>query len=65
MSATEILFIGGVFAKENENEVIHQAKKGVEFSANELQLRLISALRELAPTEVAERACPRSREPGS
>lgn len=52
MSATEILFIGGVFAKENENEVIHQAKKGVEFSANELQLRLISALRELAPTEV-------------
>ncbi len=51
-STAHILFIGGVFAKENEAEVIRQAKKSVEFSANELQLRLIAGLRESAPTEV-------------
>ena len=30
----DVLFLCGVFAKENEVEVIAQAKKSVEFSAN-------------------------------
>lgn len=52
MEATEILFIGGVFAKENQAEVIRQSRDSVEFAANEWQLRLISALRERAHTTV-------------
>ena len=50
--ATEVLFIGGVFAKENEDEVISQAKKGVEFSANLMQMKLISGFRKTYHTEV-------------
>ena len=34
----DVLFLCGVFAKENEVEVIAQAKKSVEFSANQMQL---------------------------
>ena len=37
----DVLFLCGVFAKENEVEVIAQAKKSVEFSANQMQLKLI------------------------
>lgn len=32
----DVLFLCGVFAKENEVEVIAQAKKSVEFSANQM-----------------------------
>lgn len=47
-----ILLLCGVFAKENEAEVIAQAKKSVEFSANQMQLKLISGLKEVADTQV-------------
>lgn len=42
----DVLFLCGVFAKENEVEVIAQAKKSVEFSANQMQLKLIRGLKE-------------------
>ena len=46
----DVLFLCGVFAKENEAEVIAQAKKSVEFSANQMQLKLIRGLkRSLTP----------------
>lgn len=48
----KILFLCGVFAKENEAEVIAQAKKSVEFSANEMQLKLIDAFKSAADTKV-------------
>lgn len=41
-----------VFCKENEAEVIAQAKKSVEFSANQMQLKLISGLKEVTDTQV-------------
>ena len=47
-----ILLLCGVFAKENEAEVIAQAKKSVEFSANQMQLKLIRGLKEAANTQV-------------
>lgn len=47
-----ILLLCGVFAKENEVEVIAQAKKSVEFSANQMQLKLIRGLKEAANTQV-------------
>lgn len=49
---TKVLFIGGVFAKENEAEVISHAKKSVEFSANIMQLKLIEGLKKVADTAV-------------
>lgn len=52
MNSVEILFLGGVFAPENEAEVLTHTKKGVEFSANQMQIKIISALRELVPTHV-------------
>ena len=42
----EVLFLGTVFAKENEQEVINNSKKPVEFSANVFQKKLISGLKE-------------------
>ena len=48
----DVLFLCGVFAKENEVEVIAQAKKSVEFSANQMQLKLIRGLKEAANTQV-------------
>lgn len=48
----KILFICGVFAKENEEEVVKQSKKGVEFSANQMQLKFINAFCHIAPTKV-------------
>lgn len=48
----DVLFLCGVFAKENEAEVIAQAKKSVEFSANQMQLKLISGLKEVTDTQV-------------
>lgn len=48
----DVLFLCGVFAKENEAEVIAQAKKSVEFSANQMQLKLIRGLKEAANTQV-------------
>lgn len=47
-----ILFICGVFAKENEAEVVETSKRSVEFSANQTQLRLIDGLRGIANTRV-------------
>lgn len=43
---TTVLFLGGVFARENEAEVIAQSKNGVEFSANQMQIKLIEGLRD-------------------
>lgn len=48
----KIMFICGAFSKVNEKEVIEQSKKGVEFSANQIQLKFIEAFRHAAPTEV-------------
>lgn len=42
----DILFLCGVFAKENETEIIAQSRGGVEFSANEFQKKLIDGLRQ-------------------
>lgn len=42
----KILMLCGVFAKENEQEVIRQAKAPVEFSANLFQEKLICGFRE-------------------
>lgn len=47
-----ILLICGVFARENEAEVVETSKKSVEFSANQTQLRLIDGLRKIADTYV-------------
>ena len=33
----KVLFIGGVFAKENEAEIIELSRRPVEFSANTFQ----------------------------
>lgn len=49
---TEILFICGVFARENEPEVMEWAKKSVEFSANQMQLKLIEGIKSVAHTQV-------------
>lgn len=51
-NSIEILLLCGVFAKENEAEVIAQAKKSVEFSANQMQLKLISGLNRVADVNV-------------
>ena len=48
----DVLVLCGVFAKENEAEVIAQAKKSVEFSANQMQLKLIRGLKEATDTQV-------------
>ena len=40
----EIVFLCGVFAQENENEVILNAKRPVEFSANTFQKKVINGL---------------------
>lgn len=37
----EVLFIGSVFAKENQEEIIKYSKRAVEFSANVFQEKLI------------------------
>lgn len=42
----KILFIGGVFAKENEPEVLKNAKAPVEYSANIFQEKLIAGFYE-------------------
>ncbi len=41
----QALFLGGVFAKVNEEEVISNSKSSVEYSANIFQERLISGLK--------------------
>ncbi len=46
MAEMKILFIGGVFAKENENEIIQNTKTYVEYSANIFQEKLIKGFRE-------------------
>ena len=48
----KVLFLGGVFAKENEQEVIHCSKKGVEFSANLMQMKLIGGLKSVGEIEI-------------
>lgn len=42
----KVLILCGLFAKENELEVIANSKRAVEFSANEFQRKLISGFRE-------------------
>lgn len=44
---TKVLFIGGVFAKENIPEVVKKAKGTIEYSANIFQERLISGFEKL------------------
>lgn len=46
MAEMKILFIGGVFAKENENEIIQNTKTYVEYSANIFQEKLIKGFKE-------------------
>lgn len=41
----KILFIGSVFAKENESEIIQKSKVAVEYSANIFQKKLIEGLK--------------------
>ena len=41
----KVMIICGVFAKENEQEVIAHAKRSVEFSANVYQTKLIQGFR--------------------
>ena len=41
----KVVFIGGVFAKENEGEIIANAKKPVEYSANVFQKKMIVGFR--------------------
>lgn len=43
----KILFLGGVFAEENEAEVVRNATAPVEFSANVFQKRLIKGLKDV------------------
>lgn len=47
-----ILLICGVFARENEAEVVATSKRAVEFSANQTQLKLIDGLKSLFDTRV-------------
>lgn len=42
----KILFLGGVFASENQKEVIRHAKSAVEYSANRFQEKLINGFYE-------------------
>ena len=42
----KVLFLCGVFAKENEAEIISHANRAVEYSANRFQEKLISGFRE-------------------
>lgn len=42
----KILMLCGVFAQEDQQEVIDNAKAGVEFSANQFQLKLIQGFRD-------------------
>lgn len=44
----KILMLSGVFAKENEHEVVAHARAAVEFSANVFQQKLIGGFRKLA-----------------
>ena len=41
-----VLFIGGVFACENEDEIIENTKGYVEFSANIFQKKLIKGFKQ-------------------
>lgn len=43
----KVIFIGGVFAKENEAEILANAKKPVEYSANVFQKKMIDGFRAL------------------
>lgn len=43
----KVMIICGVFAKENEQEVIAHAKRSVEFSANVYQTKLIQGFRQM------------------
>lgn len=43
----KVIFIGGVFAKENEAEILANAKKPVEYSANVFQKKMIAGFRAL------------------
>lgn len=45
----KILFLCGVFAKENEQEIISHAKAPIEYSANVFQEKLISGFKKITP----------------
>ncbi|MCL5018898.1 MAG: hypothetical protein M1426_00240, partial [Patescibacteria group bacterium] len=40
----DILFIGGVFSKEKENDVLRKSRGVVQFAANNLQWNIINGL---------------------
>ena len=42
----KVLFIGGVFAEANEEEIIEAARRPVEFSANTFQKKIIEGLKQ-------------------
>ena len=48
MKDVKILFLCGFFAKENEEEVLQQARGRIEYSANIFQEKLIHGLQELS-----------------
>ncbi len=54
----KILILCGVFAKENEEEIIENAKAPVEFSANLFQERLIYGFNSLKNAEVSVLSAP-------
>lgn len=43
----KVLFLGGVFASENEDEIMSHAKTIVQHSANQFQEKLITGFRQL------------------
>ena len=53
-SRTKVLLLCGVFAKENEEEIVNNATAPVEFSANLFQERLISGFKELESKKESE-----------
>ena len=48
----KVVFIGGVFAKENEAEILENAKKPVEYSANVFQKKMIAGFRAIASDSI-------------
>ncbi len=54
----KILMLCGYFAPENEREVLAAARASVEFSANQLQQKLIRGFRQISPGDVTVVSAP-------
>ena len=44
----KVLFLGSVFATENEKEILENSKVAVEYSANNFQKKMIDGFKEVA-----------------